>query len=80
MESKARSVSVPVDVIRTLAIFLVIMLHASIEPTPGFVETAQQATVHFWAMNVYNSLSRVSVPLFVMLSGGSSVGIVLSYG
>jgi surface polysaccharide O-acyltransferase-like enzyme len=69
LESKARSVSVPVDVIRTLAIFLVIMLHASIEPTPGFVETAQQATVHFWAMNVYNSLSRVSVPLFVMLSG-----------
>jgi surface polysaccharide O-acyltransferase-like enzyme len=69
LESKARSTSVPVDVIRTLAIFLVILLHASIEPTLGLVESEQQAVVHFLAMNIYNSLSRVSVPLFVMLSG-----------
>ncbi len=69
MESKAKDASIPVDVIRTLAIFLVIMLHAAIEPTPSLLETEQQVMTHFWAMNVYNSLSRVSVPLFVMLSG-----------
>jgi len=60
---------VPVDIIRALAIVLVIMLHAAIEPTPGLQEPTQDAVMHFWASNIYNSVSRVSVPLFVMLSG-----------
>jgi len=69
LDQKAQTLDIPVDLIRTLAIFLVIMLHAAIEPTPNLVETTEQAAVHFWAMNIYNSLSRVSVPLFIMLSG-----------
>jgi surface polysaccharide O-acyltransferase-like enzyme len=69
LEQKPRDIDLPVDVIRALAIVMVIMLHAAIEPTPSLQEPTQDAVVHFWAMNIYNSLSRVSVPLFVMLSG-----------
>ena len=69
MELKPKDTGIPVDVIRVLAIVLVILLHASIEPTPNLQMPTQDAIVHFLAMNIYNSISRVSVPLFVMLSG-----------
>ena len=60
---------IPVDLIRTVAIVLVIVVHAAIEPHP-VVQVMDHAEVFRWfTVNTYNSLARSSVPLFVMLSG-----------
>ncbi len=58
----------PVDAVRTIAIVLVIMLHAAIEPFP-LTSMNPQVVLQWWTANIYNSLARPSVPLFVMLSG-----------
>lgn len=61
---------IPVDLIRTFAIFLVVLLHASIEPVPAIVEPDSSAVlVQWWSVNIYDSFARPCVPLFVMLSG-----------
>ncbi len=67
--AKSGNNSLPVDLIRTLAIILVIMLHASIEPVVVSDFMSPQGVAQWWAVNVYDSLSRVAVPLFVMLGG-----------
>ena len=60
---------VPVDLIRTVAIVLVIMVHAAIEPHP-IVRVMDQAEVFRWfTVNTYDAFAASSVPLFVMLSG-----------
>jgi surface polysaccharide O-acyltransferase-like enzyme len=60
---------VPVDLIRTIAIVLVIMVHAAIEPHP-VVQVMDQAEVFRWfTVNTYDAFATSSVPLFVMLSG-----------
>ncbi len=64
-----RGSPLPVDLIRTFAIVLVILLHASEEPFPITAIVNQDVVVRWWSMTVYNSLSRECVPLFVMLSG-----------
>lgn len=69
MYPEDKGISLPVDLIRTVAIFLVILLHASIEPTPNVDIMSPQGVELWWASNAYDSLARVSVPLFVMLSG-----------
>jgi surface polysaccharide O-acyltransferase-like enzyme len=61
--------SLPVDLIRTVAIVLVILLHASIEPYPNVELMSPQGVQIWWASNVYNSIARVCIPLFVMLTG-----------
>ncbi len=66
---KNRGTSLPVDLIRTLAIILVILLHAAIETFPITDVINQAVVVRWWSVNIYDSLARVSVPLFVMLSG-----------
>jgi surface polysaccharide O-acyltransferase-like enzyme len=58
-----------VDLIRTVAIVLVILLHASIEQVPAIVGVTSNVAVQWWSVNIYDSLSRPGVPLFVMLSG-----------
>jgi surface polysaccharide O-acyltransferase-like enzyme len=59
-----------VDLIRTFAIVLVILLHASIEPVPAIVTGYDSnVVVQWWSVNIYDSLARPCVPLFVMLSG-----------
>jgi surface polysaccharide O-acyltransferase-like enzyme len=56
-----------VDLIRTVASFLVILLHASVQSVEIPSNISPQ---NAWlAFDVYNSISRMSVPLFVMLSG-----------
>lgn len=58
-------INLPDDLIRTLAMFLVILLHAS-------NETLQASSVpvgYWWTAVVYKSAALVCVPLFVMLSG-----------
>ena len=57
------------DLIRTFAIVLVILLHASIEQVPAIVGVTSNVAVQWWSVNIYDSLSRPGVPLFVMLSG-----------
>jgi surface polysaccharide O-acyltransferase-like enzyme len=67
--SKIGGTPLPVDLIRTAAIFLVIMLHAAIEPDPIIAQMTQASAWHWWTENIYNTLARPSVPLFVLLSG-----------
>ncbi|HXI20319.1 MAG TPA: acyltransferase family protein, partial [Gemmatimonadales bacterium] len=54
------------DLVRAVAIALVVVIH-----TAGAVanEGPAQGVAAWWAANVYDSLARPGVPLFVMLSG-----------
>ncbi|MCW3995955.1 MAG: acyltransferase family protein [Candidatus Bathyarchaeota archaeon] len=69
MYQQDKGINLPVDLIRTVAIILVILLHASIEPAPTIDIMSPQGVELWWASNIYNSVSRVCVPLFVMLTG-----------
>lgn len=54
------------DVVRAVAITLVVLLHtAGVVANPG----PSAGVTAFWAGNVYDSLTRAGVPLFVMLTG-----------
>jgi surface polysaccharide O-acyltransferase-like enzyme len=59
--------SIPVDLIRTLAIVGVIFLHATNDLTPDSM--SQLEVVRWITVDVYQSFARIGVPLFVMLSG-----------
>ena len=63
-----RKLSVPVDLIRTIAIIAVIVLHATREAT-SFDPQAPFEIWRWWIVDIYQSMSRIGVPLFVMLSG-----------
>jgi surface polysaccharide O-acyltransferase-like enzyme len=67
--SKNEGISFPVDLVRTVAIILVILLHAAIEPNPTLDFMSPPGVQLWWASNVYNSISRSAVPLFIMLTG-----------
>ena len=56
------------DLIRTVAIIGVIVLHATRDAT-SFQPAAPFEIWRWWFVDVYQSLSRVGVPLFVMLTG-----------
>jgi len=47
----------PVDLIRTVAIILVILLHASIESAPAVDIMSSESVQLWWASNVYASLA-----------------------
>jgi len=66
---KNEGVALPVDLIRTVAIILVILLHAAIEGNPKLDIMSPQGIQLWWTSNIYNSISRTAVPLFVMLTG-----------
>jgi surface polysaccharide O-acyltransferase-like enzyme len=54
------------DVIRAYATLAVVLLHAAVL----YVDRWQQISSHWWWVgNVFHSLSRSAVPLFIMLSG-----------
>lgn len=57
--------AIPDDFIRTFAIFLVILLHASNET----LQTPSVPAGYWWTAVIYKSLSLSCAPLFVMLSG-----------
>ncbi|HLN88587.1 MAG TPA: acyltransferase family protein [Candidatus Binatia bacterium] len=69
MDPKNEPIALPVDIIRTVAIVMVILLHAAIEPTPNIDIMSPQGIQVWLASDVYNSIARVAVPLFVMLTG-----------
>jgi surface polysaccharide O-acyltransferase-like enzyme len=66
---KNEGIALPVDLIRTVAIILVILLHSAIEPTPNLNIMSPQGVQLWWTSNIYDSIARSSVPLFVMLTG-----------
>lgn len=67
--SNSEGITLPVDLIRTVAIILVILLHAAIEPTPDLNIMSPQGVQLWWTSNIYDSIARSAVPLFVMLTG-----------
>jgi surface polysaccharide O-acyltransferase-like enzyme len=69
LDPKEGNLSLPVNLIRTFAIVLVIMLHASIEPVSIVNQMSPQGVAMWWTTNIYDSLARPAVPLFIMLSG-----------
>jgi surface polysaccharide O-acyltransferase-like enzyme len=58
-----------VDLIRTVAIVLVILLHTAIEPHPIDIVITPDVVTRWWTVNIYDSIARPCVPLFIMLSG-----------
>lgn len=69
LDPKEGNFSLPVDLIRTFAIVLVIMLHAAREPIQIVDQMSPAGVTLWWTVNIYDSLARPAVPLFVMLSG-----------
>ncbi len=69
MEQKTKKVGLPVDLIRAVAIFLVILLHVSIQGDSIPVPTYLSPSTVWWAVDFYETIARPCVPLFIMLSG-----------
>jgi surface polysaccharide O-acyltransferase-like enzyme len=65
--NQERGFSIPVDLIRTVAIVGVILLHAANDLTVQ--QMGQLEIVRWLTVDIYQSLGRIGVPLFVMLSG-----------
>lgn len=55
-----------VDLVRTIAVLAVIVLHVSAWPVTQFGKIPVEA---WWWANAYDSLVRPCIPLFVMISG-----------
>ena len=68
-QSKTGNVNFPVNLIRTLAILMVILVHASFFPykIPGEINSA--IMVNWFAADFFGAIGYLGVPLFVMLSG-----------
>ena len=69
LDPRRGDISLPVDLIRTVAIALAILLHASTEPHVIVDIMSRDEIVRWWASNFYNSLARPAIPLFIMLTG-----------
>jgi surface polysaccharide O-acyltransferase-like enzyme len=61
----SKRLAIPDDLIRTIAIFLVILLHASNEA----LQASSVPASYWWTAAVYKSLALSCIALFVMLSG-----------
>ena len=59
----------PVDLIRTFAIFLVMLLHACNQYYTVVVPNGLNSELYWWTATVYKALTLPCVPLFVILSG-----------
>lgn len=62
------------DVLRVIACLSVIMIHASARYV-----VYDFGSINFWIANVLDSVSRVAVPLFVMISGALMLDERYSY-
>jgi surface polysaccharide O-acyltransferase-like enzyme len=69
LQSKPVNVNYPVGLIRTIAIIMVILVHASFFPyrIPG--EITPTVVVNWFTADVFGAIGYLGVPLFVMLSG-----------
>jgi len=61
----SKRIAIPDDLIRTLAIALVVLLHASNDT----LQVSSMPFAYWWTAVVYKSLALSCVPLFVLLSG-----------
>ena len=52
------------DILRVIACLSVVMIHSS-----SYVETIEIGSLNYWIAIILNSISRIGVPLFVMISG-----------
>jgi surface polysaccharide O-acyltransferase-like enzyme len=68
-DQKSHGLSLPVDLIRVVAIILVLMYHAANEPYSQLSMSSTQYFVFWWSTTIYLSIVVLGVPLFVMLSG-----------
>lgn len=69
MKSKPVNVNYPVDLIRTIAILMVILVHASFFPYKIPSEITSTVIINWFTADVYGAIGYLGVPLFVMLSG-----------
>lgn len=69
MDPKSGGSSLPVDLVRTVGIVLVVLLHAASEPHAVVDVMSQEEIARWVASDFYNSLARPCVPLFLMLAG-----------
>ena len=63
-ESSDRDFSM--DTLRTISILLVVLLHAS---SPYVNRNLESINHDFWVGNIIESFTRISVPIFVLISG-----------
>lgn len=63
--SIAKSRILSYDIIRIIAVLAVVMIHSSL----GFVTAYPTKSADFLFGNIFDGISRIGVPLFVMLSG-----------
>jgi surface polysaccharide O-acyltransferase-like enzyme len=68
-EKNEAPLSFSVDLIRTVGIILVVMLHVSNEYYTAIYPTQIESVAYWWAATIYKFLTLSCVPLFVMLSG-----------
>jgi surface polysaccharide O-acyltransferase-like enzyme len=66
---KEEPFSLPVDLIRTVGIILVVMLHASNEYYTTILHTPLDSPTYWWTATVFKFLTLSAVPIFIMLSG-----------
>lgn len=67
MQKHESTTSIPVDLIRTVAILGVLLLHAANDLT---IQQMSDLEIWRWCIvDVYQSIGRIGVPLFVMLTG-----------
>jgi surface polysaccharide O-acyltransferase-like enzyme len=69
LDPKGGDISLPVDLIRTVAIVMVILLHAAGEPHTVIDIMSQEEILRWWVSNIYISLASPCIALFVMLAG-----------
>ena len=69
LEAKATNVDYSVDLVRAVAIAMVVLVHASFFPysIPGAVSS--MVMVNWFTSDVYGAIGYLGVPIFVMLSG-----------
>jgi surface polysaccharide O-acyltransferase-like enzyme len=65
----AGNISLPVDLIRTVGILMVIILHVANEFYTAIYQTPLETPTYWWTATVFKFLTLSAVPLFIMLSG-----------
>lgn len=60
-----RKRNIAIDVIRIVAVLAVVMIHVSV----SFVDENEVGSISFLIGNIFDGISRLGVPLFVMVSG-----------
>lgn len=63
----------PIDTLRTIATILVLLIHITAYDLSFAIEN-KVYDLNFWIANTINSLCRISIPIFVLISGRFLIG------